>query len=135
MAGVELAGQMAILEEALQRLVAIQSRISNWKNALLDPREAMNEATDPQAKAAASCFKHYAQALRAYNALDFDDLICLPVQLFRQDGDALTRWQATLRWLLVDEYQDTNLAQYELVKLLAQHSGRLGAARDGFDAP
>ena len=109
---------------------ALQSRISNWKNALMDPRAALAEATDPPAKAAAICFKHYAQALRAYNALDFDDLICLPVQLFREHSDILLRWQAQLRWLLVDEYQDTNLAQYELVKLLAWDSGRLTVVGD-----
>ena len=109
---------------------ALQSRISNWKNALTEPAAALAEATDPQAKAAAKCYALYAQALRAYNAFDFDDLIGLPVLLFRADRDALTRWQAQLRWLLVDEYQDTNLAQYELVKLLAKDSGRLTVVGD-----
>lgn len=109
---------------------ALQGRISNWKNALTDPAAALAEAVDPAAKAAAKCYTLYAQALRAYNALDFDDLITLPVQIFRSDREALTRWQAQLRWLLVDEYQDTNLAQYELVKLLAKDSGRLTVVGD-----
>ncbi|MGE3775294.1 MAG: UvrD-helicase domain-containing protein [Gammaproteobacteria bacterium] len=111
-------------------LRALQSRISNWKNALCDPQAARAAAVEPQAKAAAVCYVQYAQALRAYNALDFDDLIVLPVTLLRSDRDALIRWQAQLRWLLVDEYQDTNLAQYELVKLLAQDSGRLTVVGD-----
>jgi len=111
-------------------LRTLQSRISNWKNALLDPAAARAEAVEPQAKAAAVCYAQYAQALRAYNAMDFDDLIALPVALLRGDRDTLIRWQAQLRWLLVDEYQDTNLAQYELVKLLAQDSGRLTVVGD-----
>jgi len=111
-------------------LRALQSRISNWKNALLDPAAARAAAVEPQARAAAVCYAQYAQALRAYNAMDFDDLIALPVALLRADRDTLIRWQAQLRWLLVDEYQDTNLAQYELVKLLAQDSGRLTVVGD-----
>jgi len=109
---------------------ALHGRISNWKNALTDPPAARAEAVEPQAKAAAVCYAQYAQALRAYNAVDFDDLITLPVTLLRGDRDALIRWQAQLRWLLVDEYQDTNLAQYELVRLLAQDSGRLTVVGD-----
>ncbi len=70
---------------------ALQSRISNWKNALMDPKAALAEAVDPPSKAAAKCYVQYAQALRAYNAMDFDDLICLPVQLFRGDSDTLLR--------------------------------------------
>jgi len=111
-------------------LRALQSRISNWKNALIEPPAARAEAAEPQAKAAALCYAQYAQALRAYNAVDFDDLIVLPAMLLRSEREALIRWQAQLRWLLVDEYQDTNLAQYELVKLLAQDSGRLTVVGD-----
>ncbi|MET0094925.1 MAG: 3'-5' exonuclease, partial [Sedimenticola sp.] len=67
---------------------------------------------------AALVYANYQRSLKAYNAVDFDDLILLPVQLFRESNEALERWQNRIRYLLVDEYQDTNLSQYELVKQL-----------------
>ena len=108
----------------------LASAISNWKSGLISPEQAVSTASDPRDKAAARCFGEYAKTLKAYNAVDFDDLITLPVQLFRADSDLRFRWQVKLRWLLVDEYQDTNSAQYELIKLLAQPEGRLTAVGD-----
>jgi ATP-dependent DNA helicase Rep len=69
---------------------------------------------------AAQIYALYNRYLKAYNALDFDDLILLPVQLFQNHPDVLSRWRQKIQYLLVDEYQDTNLAQYELVKLLVE---------------
>ena len=68
--------------------------------------------------------------MKAYNALDFDDLISLPVLLLRNNQDVRERWQMKLRYLLVDEYQDTNTSQYELVKLLVGERGRLTVVGD-----
>lgn len=96
----------------------IQNQISQWKNDLVMPEEALEAAQSPGEAAFARIYKNYHQALSAYNALDFDDLIALPVQLFSRDGEVLARWRARLRYLLVDEYQDTNNSQYRLVKLL-----------------
>src|SRR5262249_29390587 len=62
----------------------------------------------------------YRAALRGFQAFDFDDLVCEPVRLFRRQADALARWQERFRYILVDEYQDTNHAQLELVRLLSQ---------------
>ncbi len=108
----------------------LASAISNWKSGLIDPKQALHLVSDPREKAAARCYDEYTKTLRAYNAVDFDDLIALPVALFRNDSGIRFRWQVKLRWLLVDEYQDTNQAQYELVKLIAQPEGRLTAVGD-----
>ncbi len=95
-----------------------QWRISKWKNDMLTPEQAVAQAEDDLDIRTAQLYANYQRALRAYNAVDFDDLILLPVQLFQQQPEALDRWQNKVRHLLVDEYQDTNLTQYELVKQL-----------------
>jgi ATP-dependent DNA helicase Rep len=104
--------------------------ISNWKNALLDPDEAMKQAGDETETQLARAYLSYQATLKAYQAMDFDDLIRLPVTLFQTEAEALTRWQGRLRYLLVDEYQDTNGAQYALMKLLAGPAGRFTAVGD-----
>ncbi len=104
-------------------LVAFQSKISNWKNDLKSPQQVINEATNQDDLAAAKLYEVYDRSMRAYNAVDFDDLIRYPVELFRSEPDVLEKWQNKIRYLLVDEYQDTNTCQYELVKLLC---GRFG---------
>ncbi len=98
---------------------AVQSRISLWKNALLDPDQALKMADGALETAAAAVYARYEQTLRAYQAVDFDDLIRLPVTLFEKNADVLGNWQGRIRHLLVDEYQDTNRCQYTLMKLLA----------------
>ena len=97
----------------------LQSQISNWKNALISPDEASKTAADEMGKLAAQAYAGYAATLRAYQAVDFDDLIALPVDLFRQHPEVLDKWQNRLRYLLIDEYQDTNACQYQLLRLLA----------------
>jgi ATP-dependent DNA helicase Rep len=106
------------------------SMISNWKNALLDPDQAMKQAADEAEAQLAQAYLSYQATLKAYQAMDFDDLIRLPVMLFQTEPEALTRWQSRLRYLLVDEYQDTNGAQYALMKLLAGPMGRFTAVGD-----
>jgi ATP-dependent DNA helicase Rep len=106
------------------------SLISNWKNALLTPEGAEQAAENEAEAQVARAYHSYQSTLKAYQAMDFDDLIRLPVDLFRAEADVLTRWQGRLRYLLVDEYQDTNGAQYELMKLLAGPMGRFTAVGD-----
>jgi ATP-dependent DNA helicase Rep len=106
------------------------SVVSNWKNALLTPQAALQTAADEAERQFAVAYQAYQDTLRAYQAMDFDDLIRLPVELFRGHPEALETWQGRLRYLLVDEYQDTNGAQYELMKLLAGMSGRFTAVGD-----
>jgi len=97
----------------------LQSLISNWKNALVSPDQALKDAQNDTEKLAAQAYASYAATLKAYQAVDFDDLISLPVELFRTQQQVLDKWQNRLRYLLVDEYQDTNACQYHLLKLLA----------------
>ncbi len=107
-----------------------QWRISQWKGALLDPAQAAATARDPEERQTALVWARYAEQLAAYQAVDFDDLMVLPLRLLQQHGDVRERWRKRLRYLLVDEYQDTSDAQYQLLKLLAGGAGRFTAVGD-----
>lgn len=112
------------------RSAEVQQRISAWKNDRLTPGQALASATGAADVLCARAFERYNEALRAYNAVDFDDLIQLPTLLFDDHPDVLERWQNRLRYLLVDEYQDTNSAQYHLVKQLVGVRGGLTVVGD-----
>lgn len=109
---------------------SIQHRISNWKNDMVSPEQAINAAADPADILCAQAYLRYQRALKAYNALDFDDLILLPVYLFQRFPDILAKWQRRIHYMLVDEYQDTNISQYLLVQLLIGNSGKLTVVGD-----
>jgi ATP-dependent DNA helicase Rep len=96
----------------------IKNYIGSWKNDLVLPEDAVAMARNPKEQTAAIVYLHYQRTLKAYNAVDFDDLILMPVKLFQDNPDILEKWQNRIRYLLVDEYQDTNASQYLLVKLL-----------------
>lgn len=108
----------------------VQNQISNWKNDLVIPAHAKSKAKDKSEEFIAYVYERYTQALKAYNALDFDDLILIPVQLFHNEPDILKRWQKKIRYLLVDEYQDTNSSQYLLVKQIVGDRGKLTVVGD-----
>lgn len=130
--------QLALLKELTETqldgdkdlLRQLLSAISNWKNDMLTPDQAKAHAQGEQQQLFAFCFEMYQKQMRAYNALDFDDLIALPVLLLRTNEEARTRWQNRIRYLLVDEYQDTNTSQYELVRLLVGQRERLTVVGD-----
>ena len=114
---------MAIIQELLAttdrgRLRTVQQTISLWKNALLDPDGAAAAAVTPAEVEAAHVYRSYAATLAAYQAVDFDDLIRVPALLLENNAEVRERWQNRVRYLLVDEYQDTNVCQYRLVQLL-----------------
>ncbi len=115
----------ALLTDIMQKEYAgddgadeIKNYIDSWKNDLILPDEALAGARGPKEQTAAIVYLHYQRTLKAYNAVDFNDLILLPVKLFQEHKDILEKWQNRIRYLLVDEYQDTNSSQYLLVKLL-----------------
>jgi len=108
----------------------IKNCIGNWKNDLVLPEEALANARNPKEQTAAIVYLHYQRTLKAYNAVDFDDLILLPVKLFQDNPDILEKWQYRVRYMLVDEYQDTNASQYLLVKLLVQHRAQFTVVGD-----
>jgi ATP-dependent DNA helicase Rep len=107
-----------------QLIRRIQTEMSLWKNGLVDPDTALKQATTEDQAQAARIYRNYVATLAAYQAVDFDDLIRLPVELFRNNEAVRDKWQRKLRYLLVDEYQDTNTCQYELVKLLVTGIGK-----------
>jgi ATP-dependent DNA helicase Rep len=108
----------------------IQYTISDWKNSLLEPGQAVSAANSTGEQSIAMLYERYQRALRAYNAVDFDDLIMIPVCLFREQPEVLAKWQQRIRYMLVDEYQDTNLAQYELVRTLVKEKQALTVVGD-----
>ncbi|HVZ48523.1 MAG TPA: UvrD-helicase domain-containing protein [Gemmatimonadaceae bacterium] len=110
------------------RLVA--ATVSEARNALVSPAEYESLALTPLAKAVAPLYKDWDAAFRAANAVSFDDLLWLPVAILRQDASARARLQARFAHLLVDEYQDTNRAQYELIRLLASVAQNVCAVGD-----
>ncbi|GIA04258.1 ATP-dependent DNA helicase Rep [Vibrio cholerae] len=130
--------QLALLKELTEKqldgdkdlLRLLLSTISNWKNDMLTPQQAKAMAKGEQQQLFAHCFELYQKQMQSYNALDFDDLILLPVLLLRSNEEVRQRWQNRIRYLLVDEYQDTNTSQYELVKLLVGERGRLTVVGD-----
>ncbi|MBT9097049.1 DNA helicase Rep [Methylovulum psychrotolerans] len=112
----------SVKQHDIDHLDRYSLHIGQWKNAFVTPEQAVAAATAEQLPSA-TLYADYTRSLKAYNAVDFDDLILLPVLLFQAHPAVLEKWQNKIRYLLVDEYQDTNVTQYQLVKLLA---GRLG---------
>ena len=109
----------------------MQWQISAWKNDRISPGQAQREANgDPKQVAASVLYETYNRTLRAYNAVDFDDLIGLPVELFEAQPEVLEHWQNRIRYLLVDEYQDTNATQYRLVQQLVGVRGAFTVVGD-----
>jgi ATP-dependent DNA helicase Rep len=118
------------LEGDKDLLSSLKNAISNWKNDLIQPKAAMAHAQTAQDRQFAQCYENYQRNLRAYNAFDFDDLIMIPTLLLHSNEEVRDRWQDKIRYLLVDEYQDTNTSQYELVKLLVGMRARFTVVGD-----
>jgi ATP-dependent DNA helicase Rep len=107
-----------------------QWTISAWKGAGLDAAQALAQARDDNERFIALVMAKYQERLAAYQSVDFDDLIGLPLKLLREHADVRQRWQQRLGHVLIDEYQDTNASQYELLKLLVGQPARFTAVGD-----
>ena len=107
-----------------------QWRISGWKNAGLNAAAALAQAASEGERQTAQLMARYEERLTAYQSVDFDDLIGLPLRLLRQHDAVAQKWQQRLAHVLVDEYQDTNTTQYELMKLLVGARGSFTAVGD-----
>ena len=109
---------------------AVLGQISDAKNALVSPAEYARLARDPLSQAVAKIYPRYDDTLRAQNAVGFDDLLTLPVQLLQEYPGILGDYRQRFTFILVDEYQDTNKAQYQLVSLLAGSAGNVMVVGD-----
>jgi len=107
-----------------------QWTISAWKSAGLNAAQALAQARDENERVAATIMARYEERLTAYQSVDFDDLISLPLKLLSEHEDVRARWQKKMGHVLVDEYQDTNATQYELLKLLVGERSRFTAVGD-----
>lgn len=125
-----LIGELLHQENATDKIDLVRNMVSSFKNDLISPEEAVNRAEDDAQLLAAKVYEVYNRHLRAYNAVDFDDLILLPTIALRDNAEIRERWQNRIHYLLVDEYQDTNSAQYLLVRLLVGSRGALTAVGD-----
>ncbi len=118
------------LEQDTDYIRQTMYQINRWKNDFLAPSAAAATADSSLLQAQARLYGEYQQHLLACNSMDFDDLIMLPVQLFRENVEVLNTWQDRIRYLLVDEYQDTNTSQYEMVKSLCSIRQKLTVVGD-----
>jgi len=131
--------QQGIVKQSMRRMGldtkqltprTVLGRISWAKNHMVDPQEYYLASKDPNSERIAHIFKGYQAELRKNNALDFDDLLLEAVRLLKVSSEARERYQRRYRYLLVDEYQDTNRPQYELMKLLAGEQKNVCAVGD-----
>ena len=120
----------AELDGDKDQLSLLQTCISNWKNDLILPEQLQKIALSPGEVDFARFYQRYQDHMRAYNALDFDDLILLPTLLLKDNEQVRQKWQNKIKYLLVDEYQDTNTSQYELVRLLVGERARFTVVGD-----
>lgn len=113
---------------------AISGAISSAKNSLLDPVDYKNRAASPFEKRVADIYSEYEVRRREARALDFDDLLLETVRLFREHDDIRRQWRDHFQHILIDEYQDTNAAQYHLVKLLVNDDQNICVVGDDWQS-
>lgn len=117
-------------DEHKEKLEIYLKHISRWKGMGLSPEQSMASAKNAFESQCAMLYEQYQRHLKTYNAVDFDDLILLPLQLLRNNPEIREKWQNRVRYLLVDEYQDTNTSQYELIRHFAGVQGRFTVVGD-----
>lgn len=134
LAAVKQACKTAMIDEKSYPPRTLASIISNAKNELLTPQDYLGVASGPTQRAAAQIFPLYQKALKDNNALDFDDLISRTVHLLQTQTEIRRKWRTQFRYIMIDEYQDTNAAQYKLVKLLTNEQKNIAVVGDDWQS-
>lgn len=131
---VKQASKTAMIDEKSFSPKTISSIISSAKNELITPQDYVDVASGPMQRAAAQVFPLYQKILKDNNALDFDDLISRTVNLLQTQKQIRDKWRQQFRYVMIDEYQDTNAAQYKLVKLLTNDSKNIAVVGDDWQS-
>jgi DNA helicase-2/ATP-dependent DNA helicase PcrA len=131
---VKQASKQVMIDEKAFPPRVIGGLISSAKNEMLSPAEYADGATSPAQKAAAEVYPLYERALHDASALDFDDLINRTVQMLKSQPEVRAKWQQQFTYIMIDEYQDTNVAQYQLVKLLTGAHKNLAVVGDDWQS-
>lgn len=134
LSAIKQASKTAMIDEKSFPPRALGSIISNAKNELVSPDEYTGVASGPTQRAAAQIFPLYQRTLKDNNALDFDDLISRTVNLLQTHTDIREKWRSQFRYIMIDEYQDTNAAQYNLVKLLTNDAKNIAVVGDDWQS-
>ena len=131
---VKRASKQLMIDEKAFPARLISSMISNAKNDLMTPQEYESSADSPAARATAQVYPLYEQMLKEASALDFDDLILKAVRLFQNVKEVREKWRQQFRYIMIDEYQDTNGAQYKLVKMLTNEHNNIAVVGDDWQS-
>ena len=133
-AAVKQASKQLMIDEKAFPPRALSGLISSAKNEMITPEEYAGQANSPAQKAAAQVYPLYQRALKEASALDFDDLINRTVSLLETQVEIRRKWQQQFRYIMIDEYQDTNAAQYKLVKLLTNEHRNIAVVGDDWQS-
>jgi DNA helicase-2/ATP-dependent DNA helicase PcrA len=133
-AAVKQASKQLMLDEKAFPARQISSMISNAKNEMMSPEEYRNVANSPTQQAAAQVYPIYQSILKEASALDFDDLINRTVSMLQAHREVREKLQHQFRYIMIDEYQDTNTAQYKLVKLLTSQADNIAVVGDDWQS-
>ena len=134
LSAVKQACKLAMIDEKSYPARTLASIISNAKNELLTPHEYLGVASGPMQRVAATIFPTYQKSLKDNNALDFDDLISRTVNLLQTQTEIRHKWQEQFKYIMIDEYQDTNAAQYKFVKLLTNDDKNIAVVGDDWQS-
>ncbi len=133
-AAVKQVSKQLMLDEKTFPARALSSLISSAKNDMISPADYQSIANSPAQQAAAKVYPHYEKALNDASALDFDDLINRTVQMLKKQPEIRDKWQAQFKYIMIDEYQDTNAAQYQLVNLLTSDHKNIAVVGDDWQS-
>ncbi|MCA9324522.1 UvrD-helicase domain-containing protein [Candidatus Saccharibacteria bacterium] len=133
-AAVKQASKQLMLDEKSFPARQLSGLISSAKNELVTPQDYASNAYSPSQKAAAQVFPLYEKALKEAGALDFDDLIAKAVQLLKSNPEIRDKWRCQFKYIMIDEYQDTNEAQYRLVRLLTNEHNNIAVVGDDWQS-